>query len=427
MKKLKWIVIPIITLLLGGVLGYYINYSQNKLESLPLPEVTGGERGMLGIDKNINEETIDNYLGRSDSVYRDMRMLKDPENHHKLEIDPEAAKIVKKIFEQALCGKSKQQIAEELNYKNILSPSLYLKKKNNLRTNLENAKWNEKSIDHILKNRVYIGTLVQGKRRRISHKTHNFLRIAEEDWIISEHKHEPIIKEEIFKQVNNILYGRNIKVNKKNELSSYSGYLKCSECGSNLCRMNRKRGNIKEYYYYCNTYLRTKECNKHYILERELNDIVIESLNHYIKLVCDVISKLKNTFTSNLEYNKEISLMKIVEIDKEIDKYNTLLDEVKKDYTNSIISKEDYEDFYMSYVYELNNLKLEKEEIETSNLNSNKIKWIKHFKKTNKISEINRSIISAFVDNIYVNNDRTIEIHFRFKEQYEETLMFFNK
>lgn len=55
--------------------------SVSKLPNLPLPEVTGGSRGELGIDKNINEETIDNYLNRSDSVYRDMRMLADPGNY----------------------------------------------------------------------------------------------------------------------------------------------------------------------------------------------------------------------------------------------------------------------------------------------------------------------------------------------------------
>lgn len=44
---------------------------------LPLPEKSEGMRGQLGIDKNINEATIDKYLGRKDSVYRDMRMLKD--------------------------------------------------------------------------------------------------------------------------------------------------------------------------------------------------------------------------------------------------------------------------------------------------------------------------------------------------------------
>lgn len=49
----------------------------NNLLTLPEPEVSGGERGSLGIDKNINEATIDDYLNRSDSVYRDMRMLID--------------------------------------------------------------------------------------------------------------------------------------------------------------------------------------------------------------------------------------------------------------------------------------------------------------------------------------------------------------
>ena len=45
--------------------------------SLPLPELAEGIRGDLGIDKNINEETIDNYLNRDDAVYRDVRMLND--------------------------------------------------------------------------------------------------------------------------------------------------------------------------------------------------------------------------------------------------------------------------------------------------------------------------------------------------------------
>lgn len=53
----------------------------NRNNKLPIPEVTSGLRGEFGIDKNINEETIDKYLGRDDTVYRDMRMLKDPGNY----------------------------------------------------------------------------------------------------------------------------------------------------------------------------------------------------------------------------------------------------------------------------------------------------------------------------------------------------------
>ena len=59
--------------------------NENVVEKkLPLPKVTGGERGKLGIDKNINESNIDKYLNRSDSVYRDMRMLEDPAKYENI-------------------------------------------------------------------------------------------------------------------------------------------------------------------------------------------------------------------------------------------------------------------------------------------------------------------------------------------------------
>ena len=80
-KKILWGCVSLVLIVVGIVIGYLINTTNNNnLQKLPKPEVTGGERGKLGIDKNINEETIDNYLNRSDSVYYDVRMLKDDAN-----------------------------------------------------------------------------------------------------------------------------------------------------------------------------------------------------------------------------------------------------------------------------------------------------------------------------------------------------------
>ena len=65
-------------------------------DELPKPELSDGIRGeQFGIDKNINEETIDNYLNRSDSVYRDMRMLKDPGNYEAIGGDSYLSGFVK--------------------------------------------------------------------------------------------------------------------------------------------------------------------------------------------------------------------------------------------------------------------------------------------------------------------------------------------
>lgn len=58
--------------------------TEEKLKELPLPEITGGERGKLGIDKNINETNIDEYLNRPDAIYRDMRMLEDPAQYENI-------------------------------------------------------------------------------------------------------------------------------------------------------------------------------------------------------------------------------------------------------------------------------------------------------------------------------------------------------
>ena len=46
-----------------------------KLPELPLPQAD--ESSQFGIDKNINQQTIDEWLGRDDVAYRDVRMLFD--------------------------------------------------------------------------------------------------------------------------------------------------------------------------------------------------------------------------------------------------------------------------------------------------------------------------------------------------------------
>ena len=98
-KKIILILSLILCLVIGGIISYFVfrNTDSKKYlpDNLPLPEVTGGERGMLGIDKNVNEETLDNYLGYEGIVYRDMRMLKDPGNYEAIGGDSYLSGFVK--------------------------------------------------------------------------------------------------------------------------------------------------------------------------------------------------------------------------------------------------------------------------------------------------------------------------------------------
>ena len=76
---MRKIIIPVIFLTIVLLISYlYVNARYSLEKDLPKPELSEGLRGKYGIDKNINETTIDNYLNRSDPVYRDVRMLIDP-------------------------------------------------------------------------------------------------------------------------------------------------------------------------------------------------------------------------------------------------------------------------------------------------------------------------------------------------------------
>ena len=362
-----------------------------------------------------------NFIGK----YAPYGYIKDEKDCHKIIVDPDAAVVVKRIFELVLRGKSKQEIKEELNNNHILTPSIYMRDRIGAEVCNPRTKWTVYMLDAILTNETYIGTLVQGKRTRLNHKAHNFVRVAEGEWVVFKNHHDAIIREDIFYQVQNILYNRNVKANKNGSYHTYSGFLKCSDCGKSLYRITRtKRGKLQAFYY-CSTYLKTKQCSKHHITERKLDNIVLNAINQYIELICDIDKHIDEIVSySRIDYNEEVKKIKIIEINKQISQYENLLSDLIKDYQNDIISQEDFEEFKNDYLYETNKLKKKKEKIESSKFTQNNLDWIKKFKHQKKFTDINRSIINEFIDNIYVGDKDEVEISFLYKDQYEDALKY---
>ena len=99
MSKIGKLMFAIVMILatVGVVFSFvtFANENKEEINELPKPQVTEGLRGELGIDKNINESSIDEYLGRTDSVYRDMRMLVDPAEYEEIGGDAYLSGFVK--------------------------------------------------------------------------------------------------------------------------------------------------------------------------------------------------------------------------------------------------------------------------------------------------------------------------------------------
>lgn len=61
----------------------------------PLPAPEADVESQFGVDKNVNIATIDNYLGRDDVAYRDVRMLFDPADYAAIGGDADLSKTIK--------------------------------------------------------------------------------------------------------------------------------------------------------------------------------------------------------------------------------------------------------------------------------------------------------------------------------------------
>lgn len=127
-------------------------------------------------------------------------------------------------------------------------------------------------------------------------------------------------------------------------------------------------------------------------------------------MVCDVESKIDDTVLfSKVKYNKEIRKIKLNEIEVQLKKYKNLTQDFLKDYEQNYISQSDYTDFNGKYMLQINQLK--------NKINSYNLEWMKQLKKTGVIKEVDRNIVDCFIDNIYVNNDKSVNINLKFKSK----------
>ncbi len=151
----------------------------------------------------------------------------------------------------------------------------------------QNREWNVSMITGIIKNKVYTGDLIQQKRKRISFKNHKLIKTKEDELIITKNNHMDIISKEQFERVQDIIK-HSAKVNSNNEYDIFSGYLKCTECDSNLTIRKSK-----EYTYYaCSSHVRKRGCNNKNTLRKDiLEKKVIKEINDRQAIKIDKLNR----------------------------------------------------------------------------------------------------------------------------------------
>ena len=217
------------------------------------------------------------------------------------EVVPVEADVIRRIYRLYIDGWGYKRIANSLTGDGIPTPRMTERERKiaegeDYRRSVKSA-WSIVTIQTILDNDFYIGTLRQGKYQRAKINGRD-VRREETEQIVIENHHQPIIDYRTFATVRSLREKRakyNYRGVKIND-NVYSGFLECGDCGAPMFALGRR--DLKPAYT-CGTYHRrgTAGCTTHHIRVDKLDELV----KLYLKKVRD------NSAEMLAELNAEIA------------------------------------------------------------------------------------------------------------------------
>ena len=221
------------------------------------------------------------------------------------EVVPTEAEIVRKIFALYIDGWGYKRIANYLTDERIPTPRMSERERKEAEgkeyRRVVKPEWAIVSVQGILENDFYIGTMRQSKYTRKKINGKDIKKDADEQIVIENH-HQPIISYRDFRIAEELRRSRSrsdYRGVKKYE-NTYSGFLVCGDCGSPMFSMSRP--DLRDAYR-CGTYHRRglKGCTSHYIRVETLDSLLKDYLRKVRETSADMIEKLQDDVKSQDE------------------------------------------------------------------------------------------------------------------------------
>lgn len=385
------------------------------------------------ISKKIRSSLIErkkagNFLG----VTAPYGYQKDPNNKFHLIINEKEAEVVKRVFRLYLEGNGLTRIAQILTKDGIPVPGESRDIGKTRRTALYSS-WKQTTIRRILDNRVYLGELVQFKRRKINYKSKRRITVPEEERYICRGTHETIIDEESFNAVQNILKkNKSFKGSKHDYL--FKGLLFCSECGArlNVTYSNYALKRYGEYRYttICYSYSRLYSdiCTRHSNSIPELEEVLIK----HIKEVCSryINENLQDELICMAKKQKQFELKQITNekkletLEQKISDIGLYIKNLYMDKVKGVVSENDYVSLVADFTKDRDNLIKEKEEL-IKTINNQKLqidetaKIEKLAKEFLSLEKPTKQLLNELIEKITISENKEINIYFKFNELNE--------
>ena len=361
------------------------------------------------------------------------------EDRHRIEPDEETAPVVRKIFQYRLDGYSYNRIARMLNEEGIPSPGRYHYLNGDTKYKPYAAsKWFTQTVKMLLTNEVYLGHLVQGRKRSGFCEGLGMRRVPEEEWIIVRNTHTPLIDTETFEAVQKMERERkeyyNAHLGKHDGLGTtpniLRGLIYCADCKRPLVRYKcvTNKGKNRYYVYICQTHSDDPaSCPKKYLHESELLKILWDELRREIELAgCmkKLVQKGQKSAES-LSWERDINREK-AEIQQELDKATMLYDSLFQSYTDHLMTEFEYVELKRQYKAEIEQATKRMEDLKLRQAARTRQSvanpWLNEFEQRRNETVLTEELAHALIERVEVGSDNSISITLKYRNEYESLM-----
>lgn len=362
---------------------------------------------------------------------------KSKDNKNQLVPDEKAAVVVRQIFQWKLEGMSGSRIADELNKMGIPTPLQYKQMNGeNFKCGYQKkaeTRWMANSVNQILRNEVYTGTLLQGKTYSPNYKVRKRIKKDKKEWIRCENCHEPLVSKEDFNLIRGIFREDTRVAPEEQALYLFSGFVKCGLCGGNMTRKTIPVNGKKYVYLVCIENKNKNGCknNKAISLEK-FERIILKIINLHIEEVFEIHKMME--LVEKIPYSGYLSEKlqdTIQDKETEIRKKQGYITAIYEDYKDDIITKEEYvelKEAFQKRITELENeiRELRRKSDRIAEEKGDKLRWVEQFVEYRGFTELSRGLLLKLVDEIRIYDKDRIEVIFKFQSEYEEMCQFLN-
>ena len=346
--------------------------------------------------------------------------LKDPENKNGWIVDEEAAKTVRQIFAWCVDGLGPTQIAKRLKAAKVPTPTEHW---GNIGRNCSKPpavpyNWCSATVADILSKQEYCGDTINFRSTTKSFKNKKKIDRPPEEWQIFKNTHPAIIDREVFALVQELRKHRR-RPTKSGIVSPFSGLLYCADCGEKLYYSVTNNYKREQAYFFCSSYRKNSEvCSAHYIREKVVEQIVLESMQRILlnvqALEKEFARKQMDCYTEDKKKQLAAKHRELSKAKKRIAEIDALIQKIYEDNASGKLSDERYATLSLSYEEEQKTLKaavpelqsfLETETDKTESLQ----RFIQKVKQITELKVLTPELIHEFVDKIVVYAPRYLD------------------